>query len=862
MTQGEQFKPAIEFLSGVFGPSTGQPIFLCSLPNERDASDQVGERRIMSRDPADVASFVARWDRPGRGLFFCVATLVENAQPERPKGSVRHKRSVAEIALFHADIDEKSIAIPLEDVFKVLRELPCPPSVVVRSGHGLHCYWLLKESIQADDLSIERAERINALLADVVGGDPVSDVCRLMRLPGSHNTKHGEWVTVEVALGGYERRYEVNDIEDMLDVLSPRIARRDAPRRTTPTRHDNPFLAVAAKLGFKPSIEVEQRLAAMTYQGGDETSVHETQVVVTAALLGQGKPVEEIVDIVIEATRTAAGDYGSRWNWARERRTIQGQCESWLRKHPELRMRSEQEEEDRVASNGGTVVALVNRRKPKGSAKGSDNVDLPVIVADGVIAAVRSAGHDILLTEGDVFIYGAGVWAPMTPADKQWLTVMIQEGFETLGKPAKTNNLNATWKRLTEHPGLLCRSVKWNADDMIAATNGMLDPVTGNFVPHSPSFFCRRKIGTDYRPDAVCPMFERFVDSLFADRVLAEREQFVATIQAFIGGALAVHLLSREERKALILVGPSRTGKTELSRVVRLLIGHPIATPSVAEMSERFGLAPFYGASAWIRDDAINEGDSLDPQRFKTIITGEPIDIERKHLPAVSGCELAIPVLLTTNALPRNRDTSDAVFNRSLILDMTNEVSETVANAMRIQVGVPRGVSIGPHIFSIEGPGILNWALAGLRRLLDRGCYDLPESVRASIQRFKDDSNPVSEWVRTSIIKRTGAKVRRNDVLCAYHGWQKEQDGDEARALGGRAFWPRFRKVATWSDPDNTDARGERWVTGLALTDEGLHLWERHNDNPLRSGTKGASLSRNDVNRLFTEEKTDDGTRF
>ena len=59
---------------------------------------------------------------------------------------------------------------------------------------------------------------------------------------------------------------------------------------------------------------------------------------------------------------------------------------------------------------------------------------------------------------------------------------------------------------------------------------------------------------------------------------------------------------------------------------------------------------------AWIRDDVINEGDKLNPQRFKTIVTGEAIDVDLKN--KRDRCRMYcfdIPVCLTGNSLPQGR---------------------------------------------------------------------------------------------------------------------------------------------------------------------------------------------------------------
>jgi P4 family phage/plasmid primase-like protien len=853
----EGSEQATKFISTVFGPTTEMPVHVCSLGNERDGNH--APRFVSTRDLADVAKFMAKWDKPERGLFYCVGTL-------KP-GSKREKANVAEIAFLHADIDFKDIIDSPADVERKLSYLSLQPSIVVSSGHGFHVYWLLKEAITDD---FDRVEAALRQLADTLGGDySVCEIARLMRLPGSHNSKRGEWSEVAIKTLDGDRRYELDDLEEWLSETSPIILRKERPQQQPA---DNPFLAAAQRLGFKPPLDVEKRLAAMSYMAGGDASIHTTQLAVSASLLNAGRDVEEVVATLLEATRAAAGPYGARWNWRREETALRKMCETWVKKQgqpprslsaaavrqADATLQAARERELAINGSGGqagaAVVNLAAKRQEKAKKKpaSSDKQIVPVVVADGVIETIRAAGQDIMLSEGEIWIYADGVWHVMTPADQQWILTLIQEGFETLGEPAKPSNLTAAFKRLSEHPGLFKRVVPWADSSLIVCRNGVLEVESRKFHPHGPHWFARRKIGVEYDPGAACPKFCQFVSSLFSDRTGNEGPAYENVIRAWMGSALAVSHLSREERKALILVGPSRTGKTELSRVVRLLIGDPIATPSVAEISERFGLSSLYDAAAWIRDDAINEGDDLDPQRFKTIVTGEPIDIERKHKPAVPGVELKLPVLLTTNALPRTRDRSDAIFNRAIVLEMTNEVSEQAAHQARTKMDVPRGQTLGSWIVGEEGPGILNWALEGLSRLLERGSYDLPDSVRDTIQRFKDDNNPVGEWARTAITRTPYGRVSRSDLMCAYHGWQREQDGDEAKAFGSRAFFPRLRSVAPWIS-ELQEHSGRRYITGLQLTNEGLQFWELHNQGPhLKSGSKGSSLAKHEVNKTFS----------
>jgi len=277
----------------------------------------------------------------------------------------------------------------------------------------------------------------------------------------------------------------------------------------------------------------------------------------------------------------------------------------------------------------------------------------------------------------------------------------------------------------------------------------------------------------------------------------------------------------------------------------------------VNQLTERFGPASLYGASAWITDDAINEGDKLDPQRFKTIVTGEAIELDRKQRDCVR-VELDIPVVLTANSLPSARDSSDAVFNRCLIIEMANVISEETAELSKQQAGLANDVRwFADWLFDQENSGILNWALEGLERLLNRGRFEIPAPVAASIQGFKDSSTPVGEWTRTMLIRSQATKIERGDLLCAFHGWWRQEMGDDVRLLGGRWLFPKFRVACPWAV--EIKINGVRFFGGVALVAEGLKLWSNQNDSANRGGrgAKGTAPSTNDVNRLW-DGKTDD----
>jgi P4 family phage/plasmid primase-like protien len=839
------------FIVELFGAATEFPVFFCSLPNER---------KLVTREFEKIERFVEAVMLPERGTYFCVGTI---------EGDRRLKTAVRETVGLHADIDFKNVLATENEIWAAIKRLPWQPTVIVRSGHGLHLYWLFNEGLETQG-SIDRIELALRQLADIIAGDPaVCEVARLMRLPGTYNTKGGDWVEVTVEHTGGPR-YELDDLEDWLTGSAPLLHRRppqvlsgSQPAPTNVTA-DNEFLKAARALGYKPPVDVEARLAAMELGGPGETSIHNTQLSVSASMLSAGVDEDEVVAVLLEATAHAAGAYGANWNWRKEEKALHQMCKTWLVKHPpkpEVVSRSEPRPAVDSGDNGDNVtdLAVARAKRKEVKPKPADKKEAAFVVADGVIATLRAANEDIMLAEGEVWLYGDGIWRVMTPADEQRLLVLVQTGFEALNVLPRSPQLSLAMRRLKEHPGLYVTKVPWTRPGSLVCQNGVLDIETSEFSPHSPQRYARRKIGAPYDREVRCPKTLALLASLFKGR--DDADALLDLLQEWTGAALAIENLSREERRALILVGASRVGKTEFSKIFSLLIGEPIAAPSIADVGDKFGLATLRGAAAWVRDDAINEGDYIDPQRFKTIITGEAIDVALKNRDNAQGVKMTIPVCLTANTLPRARDLSDAIYNRSLVIELLNVVSVGEAHALRGAEGVPHGKTIGEHYWETEAGGVLNWALEGLRRLWKRGHYEVPASVASTIRQFKDDNNPVASWVREAVEKAPLGKVSRADILCAYHGWQKEEEGDEAKALGARAFWPRLRALAPWLK-ETTDSHGLRFMLGLRLTEFGLRYWDQHNQGTqLRGGSRGSSLAKNEVNKTWLEANVADTGR-
>ena len=317
--------PAVKFLAALFKRSAA-PVFVCSLANDRSATRRIPPRSVVTRDGELVERYAAKWDAPERGLFFCVATL-------QPGVSRRAKSNLAEIVTLHADLDSKNIAATPEEIQAALAsKVPSLPSIAVNSGHGLHLYWRLQRTLPATPENIARVEVALRKVAAVFAGDPaVCECSRLMRLPGSHNTKNGEWRLVHV-VSFLDKSYGLEELEAWLSTAEPLLQRRPNEKRAG----SNAFAELGAAQTFAAPVDVDERLAAMEFHGPGEFSVHNTQLSVTAALLTRGWPVDDVVARVLDATLAAVGRDGRGWDWEKEERDLRLMCLKWMAKHPRV----------------------------------------------------------------------------------------------------------------------------------------------------------------------------------------------------------------------------------------------------------------------------------------------------------------------------------------------------------------------------------------------------------------------------------------------------------------------------------------------------------------------------------------------
>ncbi len=124
--------------------------------------------------------------------------------------------------------NHKGRTVDPKTVQKMLSEFPRKPSIVVRSGGGIHVYWLLKEAAVGAELVT--VKKINRSLGKHLGGDSVADLARVLRLPGTANFNCTPPTMAEVSYWHPENRYLLDDFDMLPDADEPSPPAAQAPR--------------------------------------------------------------------------------------------------------------------------------------------------------------------------------------------------------------------------------------------------------------------------------------------------------------------------------------------------------------------------------------------------------------------------------------------------------------------------------------------------------------------------------------------------------------------------------------------------------------------------------------------------------
>lgn len=381
------------------------------------------------------------------------------------------------------------------------------------------------------------------------------------------------------------------------------------------------------------------------------------------------------------------------------------------------------------------------------------------------------------------------------------------------GKPApfkptknKITNMVDALKAITIIPDDV-RPPAWldaTADDpdpanIVALRNGLLDLATGTLHDHDPRFFNAHALDFDYEPDAGAPEhWLQFLHDLWPDDPEA-----ISTLREWFGYCLTP---DTTQQKIALLVGPKRSGKGTIGRILTAMLGvHNVVAPTLASMSQNFGMAPLIGKPLAIVSDARLGGradQATIAERLLSISGEDTITIDRKNREAWSG-KLPTRFMILSNELPRIGDTSGALASRFVTLTLENSFYGAEDTGLTDRL-------LG------ELAQIFNWSVEGWRDLQERGAFVEPASSRDAVAELQDLGSPLGAFVRERCTVAPDCSVDTKVMFNAWRDWCSQEGRDHPGTAA--SFGRDLRAVVPGLKVQSHRSGGIRWRSYEGIT--------------------------------------------
>ena len=732
------------------------------------------------------------------------------------------KWQIRTIRSLWADVDDTG------DVSTVLARCAAggvpPPSIVVHSGHGVHLYWLLSEPVVINDapdpppvfaefvdqgegkkkrrrlwiagekpgerLYIDvptheprlspKAQSVEDTLvgiAAVIGGDKTTDLCRILRVPGTLNRKNERNgkppVPCSLAIFEPGRRYQFSEFARFEQTSPKRIDRQKIACVPLPKRGKG-------RIGNNSVRKLDSLITDCV--AADDGTRSEVDFHLCCWAVEQGYPADEIWQRVGQLGKFAENGrryFDLTWDAA---------CEKTRQKlYDEARAK--------------LTHKAVEKEKTEHQ-EGKDGQDHPIDAKHDEITeadddphrlarvnlaryAARSEGRRLRYWRSEWYVWKRNRYKKI-PTDefRAKLTQSIREEFERVscekgpgedGNPVPiqkvTTSLTLAVLQATSGLPEVCLSSDiepgtWLSDrqqrNWLSMTNGIIDidAILANrdtkdcTRPNSADWFSTVSLPYAFDPAAKCPKFDAFLE-----HNLEMDPERIKILQEWAGYLL---LPDTGEQAFMILEGEGKNGKSVYIAALTAMLGTDnVSNVPLEKFGDRFSLTTTLGRLMNAAGDC-GEIDKASEGDLKSFVSGDRMMFDRKGLSPIE-CAPTARLMLACNNRPRFSDKTDGIWRRMQLVPWRVQINKT----KRV-----RGMDkVGWWQRSGELPGILNWALEGLARLRAQNGFTESAMMQQAIRDYQEEMNPTKVFLTEFCEVSQDACIRSSVLYRLYRKW-------------------------------------------------------------------------------------------
>lgn len=388
-------------------------------------------------------------------------------------------------------------------------------------------------------------------------------------------------------------------------------------------------------------------------------------------------------------------------------KTIQPQMEEWHQ-----RLAEAQDENERIALHKQIRNAKITTSQKQ------------VVVCEEVLKTAKQLNYGLAKKAGSVFVYNGRFWSSIDDellqrflgacAECMGIEPYVSRQFKFQDNLLLQFNVTAYLKKITSNNRIAINLLNGTFDITSKGHRRLRDFRPGDFLTY--------QLGFEYDKKATCPLFNAFLDEVLPDK----NAQHV--LSEFIGYVFTKQL---KLEKALILYGSGANGKSVIFDIVSALLGREyVSSYSMAELCNENG---YYRAKVDCKllNYASEIGGKTESDTFKKLASGEPISARLPYGDPFTIEDYA-RFIFNANTLPKDVEMTNAFFRRFLIIPFNVTIPEERQDK-----------ELASKIIANELPGIFNWVLEGVDRLMAQKRFTHCDLIERELEQFKKESDTI-----------------------------------------------------------------------------------------------------------------------
>lgn len=384
----------------------------------------------------------------------------------------------------------------------------------------------------------------------------------------------------------------------------------------------------------------------------------------------------------------------------------------------------------------------------------------------------RSLKYIILKKSGidvaDFYVYEKGVYVLKSRIEfKGYIKEYVPIAYQTDALLSNVTNL-----LLASNDNCYDYEAANNEENIINFKNGLYRLKQNELIAHTYDKLTTIQLDCDYDPNAKCPKWLEYINTLCSNNEDVVDEEKKAVLQEWFGLLMSNVKVCRTKKCLALHSALGDTGKSKYLDMLAYIIGDEnVAHIPIQNMSDRFAMGNLYGK----RLNSVGDQKSTDIEDssvFKQLTGGDPLGVEMKGKTAFQ-FRFKGGFAFACNDLPCFKDDKGGhIFGRF-----------TIIRCERYLKPDERDKTLTDKLLK-EKDGIAAWAIEGLKRLQKNGFnFTFCKSSDEAVAEYRGNVDTFYKFINENyeITHNKSDRIKKTELEDKYSQWCKDNDYTEIK---------------------------------------------------------------------------------